>query len=91
MASGFDQVPGSLFVARVAGHLLEPFVALIASRLAREADESLDEHGAIRANVRVTVAEMQAYLQEVAPGLAELVTVRGAVKALDTGEVSWVG
>ena len=129
----FDQPPGSLFVVRVAGHVLEPaalasilyatrelsvrlvivlghqscgavcatlsgasdealepLVAPITSRLARAGEENLDEAGAIRANARAAVAEVETYLHQAAPELAGSVTVCGAIKALDSGEVSWL-
>lgn len=129
----FDQRPGSLFIVRVAGHVLEPaalasilyatqvlgvrlvivlghqacgavcatlsgatnealqpLVAPIAARLASVGDDALSEDSAIRTNARVAVAEVQAYLREVAPDLAERVTVCSAIKALDNGEVEWL-
>lgn len=129
----FDQAPGSLFIVRVAGHVLEPaalasilyatrelevrlvivlghqscgavcaalsgttdkalepLVAPIAARLAAVGDRGLCEDAATRANARAAVAEVQEYLREVAPQSAEQVTVLGAVKALDSGEVEWL-
>lgn len=129
----FDQPPGSLFIVRVAGHVLEPaalasilyatrelgvrlvivlghqscgavratlsgttdealrpLVAPIAGRLARMGDEGRCEDSAIHANTRAAVAEVQAYLREAAPESAELVTVCGAIKELESGEVDWL-
>lgn len=129
----FDQPPGSLFIVRVAGHVLEsaalasilyatrelgvrlvivmghqscgavcaaisgtddealqPLVAPIAARLSRVGDEGTCEDSAVRANARAAVAEVQEYLRSAAPGLAGQVTVCGAVKALDSGEVEWL-
>ncbi|MHB1017281.1 MAG: carbonic anhydrase [Coriobacteriia bacterium] len=129
----FDQPPGSLFIVRVAGHVLEPaalasilyaarelevrlvivmghqscgavcatlsgttdeallpLVAPIAARLASVRDEGLCEDSATRANARAAVTEVQAYLREVAPELAESVTVCGAYKSLDSGVVEWL-
>ncbi len=129
----FDHAPGSLFIVRVAGHVLEPaalasilyavrelevrlvlvlghqscgavratlsgttdeslepLVAPIAARLARMSGEDLNEDGSIRANALAAVAEVEAYLREAVPELAGLVTVCGAVKSLDSGEVSWL-
>ncbi len=129
----FDQPPGSLFIVRVAGHVLEPaalasilyairelevrlvivmghqscgavcaamsgtddptlhpLVAPIVERLARVGDEGIGEDAAVRANARAAVAEVVAYLREVAPELASCVDVCGAVKSLDTGDVEWL-
>lgn len=129
----FDQPPGSLFIVRVAGHVLEPaalasilyairelevqlvivmghqacgavcaalsgtadaalrpLVAPIAERLARVGDDGVCEDAAVRANARAAVSEVQEYLREVAPALAEQVTVCAAVKSLDSGEVEWL-
>lgn len=129
----FDQPPGSLFIVRVAGHVLEPaalasilyatrelgvrliivmghqscgavcatltgtadeallpLVAPIAARLASVGDEGRCEDSATRANARAAVSEVRAYLGEVAPGLSGQVTVCGAYKALDSGEVEWL-
>lgn len=129
----FDQPPGSLFIVRVAGHVLEPaalasilyatrelkvrlvivmghqscgavraalsgtddealrpLVAPIVARLSRVGDEGVCEDAAVRANARAAVAEVQEYLLEAAPELAGSVTVCGAVKALDSGEVEWL-
>jgi len=129
----FDQAPGSLFIVRVAGHVLEPaalasilyatqelgvrlvivlghqacgavcatlsgttdkalqpVVGPIAARLASVGDDGLCEDSAVRANARVAMAEVKTYLREVAPGLAERVTVCSAIKALDSGEVEWL-
>jgi len=44
----------------------------------------------VRANAGAAVAEVQEYLLESAPELAGQVTVCGAVKALDSGEVEWL-
>ena len=129
----FDQPPGSLFIVRVAGHVLEPaalasvlyatrelevrlvivlghqscgavcaalsgtddealrpLVAPIAARLSRMGDAGVCEDSAVRANAGAAVAEVQEYLLESAPELAGQVTVCGAVKALDSGEVEWL-
>ncbi|MCK8113901.1 carbonic anhydrase [Anaerosoma tenue] len=129
----FDQPPGSLFIVRVAGHVLEPaalasilyatrelevrlvivlghqacgavratlagttdeallpLVAPIAARLSTVGDEGFCEDSATRTNTRAAVAEVEAYLREVTPELVGLVTVRGAVKSLDSGEVEWL-
>jgi carbonic anhydrase len=129
----FDQPPGSLFIVRVAGHVLEPaalasilyairelgvrlvvvlghqscgavcaalsgtddqalqpLVAPILERLSRTGGKGVGEDGAVRANARAAVAEVQEYLLKVAPDLAGSVDVYGAIKSLDSGEVGWL-
>ena len=38
----------------------------------------------------VAKAEVETYLRELTPELAGLVTVCGAIKSLDSGEVEWM-
>ncbi len=129
----FDQGPGSLFVVRVAGHVLEdaalasilyavreldvrlvivlghqacgavraalagisdealrPLVDPISARLARAADAGQTEDQAIHANARAAADEVSAFLRAIDPERAAHVSVYCAVKALDTGEVTWL-
>lgn len=129
----FDQPPGSLFIVRVAGHVLEsaalasilyatrelevrlvivlghqscgavqatladttdqalaPLVGPIAGRLASMGYQGRGEDEAVCANTQAAVAEVQGFLREAAPELAERVTVCGAIKELKSGEVDWL-
>jgi carbonic anhydrase len=129
----FDQAPGSLFVVRVAGHVLEPaalasilyavrelgvrlvivlghqacgavraaiaaggdnalspLVDPIAARLRRTPEAEVSEDEAIAANARAAMAEVSEFLRTSLPDLAQHLTMRCAVKALDTGEVTWL-
>lgn len=129
----FDQPPGSLFIVRVAGHVLEPaalasilyairelgvrlvvvlghqscgavcaalsgtddealqpLVRPILGRLSSVGSVGLSEESAVQANARAAVAEVQGHLLKVAPDLAGSVDVCGAIKSLDSGEVSWL-
>jgi carbonic anhydrase len=130
----FDQPPGSLFVVRVAGHVLEPaalasilfavrelrvrlvivlghqacgavraalaaradaalgpLVDPIVGRLWRAAGATLSEDDAIAVNVRAAADEVRRFLRTSLPHASPEVSVSCAVKALDTGEVSWLG
>lgn len=129
----FDQAPGSLFVVRVAGHVLEPaalasilyavrelgvrlvivlghqacgavraalagvsdeallpLVGPISERLTREPASDAAEDAAIAANARAAAAEVRDFLMTHVPDLAPDLGVYCAVKALDTGAVTWL-
>lgn len=129
----FDQAPGSLFVVRVAGHVLEPaalasilyavrelgvrlvivlghqacgavraaiagstdsalspLVDPILARLERRPGVEVSEDAAIAANARAAMAEVCTFLHSSVPDLAPHTAVCCAVKALDTGEVTWL-
>jgi len=130
----FDQGRGSLFVVRVAGHVLEsaalasilyavreldvrlvivlghqacgavraalagisdealrPLVDPISARLALgSAEVGTTEDQAICANARAAADEVSVFLRATDPERAAHVSVYCAVKALDTGEVTWL-
>jgi len=129
----FDQPPGSLFVVRVAGHVLEPAAlasilyavrelgvrlvivlghqacGAVRATLAGVSDESLrplvepiaarlsggsrpqrSENDAIAANARAAAAEVGDFLRSRVPDIAHELEIHCAVKALDTGEVTWL-
>lgn len=129
----FDQAPGSLFVVRVAGHVLEPaalasilfavrelgvrvvivlghqacgavraavhagrddalgpLVDPISARLRRNPGKLLTDDEAVAENARAAMAEVGEFLHRSIPDIAPAVSVHCAVKALDTGEVTWL-